>query len=66
MRIPPYPSSAPVEVIFAYDIDQTIQIEVIDHTAGKSLGNFEVDAVANMNAAEVVAAELKMRDTEVG
>lgn len=66
LRIPPYPANAPIEVIYSYDIDQTIHIEVKDLTAGQSLGTFEIDAIANMSTDEVKASELKLRETEVG
>lgn len=66
LEIPAYPVGAPVKVIFSYDIDQTVHIEVIDLTAGSSLGFFEVDAVANMSAQEVAAARNRIQSTEVG
>lgn len=54
--IPPYPAQSPIEVIFRYDIDQTVEIELMDLVAGKSLGTFEIDRTANMDAEEVEAA----------
>lgn len=53
LTMPPYPEGAPLEVIYAYDPDQTIYIEVIDKTANQSLGTFEIDRAANLTAAEV-------------
>ena len=53
LRIPPYPKGAPVMVTFAYEIDQTVFVEVHDLTSGKSLGTFDVDRTANLDAQQV-------------
>ncbi|MGW4461365.1 Hsp70 family protein [Micromonospora sp. NPDC004704] len=66
VAIPPYPAGAPIEIIYAYDIDQTVFVEVNDLTAGASLGTFEVPNVANMSRDQVADAAEKMRSTEVG
>jgi molecular chaperone DnaK len=66
VRIPPYPAGAPIEVIYAYDIDQTVFVEVNDLTAGRSLGTFEVPNIVNMSRNQVAEAAAKMRTTEVG
>ncbi|MFI5912357.1 Hsp70 family protein [Dactylosporangium sp. NPDC051541] len=66
VRIPPYPAGAPIEVIYAYDIDQTVFVEVNDLTAHTSLGTFEVSNIANMSKNQVAEAADKMRTTEVG
>jgi len=63
--IPPYPAGAPIRITFHYDIDQTIQVEVTDLTANKSLGTFEVDNVANLSDEEVAAARQKNKNIEV-
>jgi len=63
--IPPYPAGAPIRITFHYDIDQTIQVEVTDLTANKSLGTFEVDNVANLSDEEVAAARQKNKNLEV-
>ena len=65
LRIPPYPAGAPVDVAFAYDIDQTVFIEVTDLTAKTSLGTFEVHDVANMDDAEREQATHKIQGLEV-
>jgi len=65
LTIPPYPAGAPVDVTFAYDIDQTVFIEVTDLTAGQSLGNFEVNNVSNMDGEERDRAAGKIRILEV-
>ena len=56
LSIPPYKRNSPVEIIYAYDPDQTISIEVIDLVTNKSLGTFEIDRVSNMTQAEVTKA----------
>ena len=48
LRIPPYPKGAPIEIIYYYDIDQTVGIEVFDLTANISLGTFEIDRTAEL------------------
>lgn len=63
--IPPYPSGAPIQITFHYDIDQTIQVEVTDLTAGRSLGTFEVDNVANLTDEQVREASQKNKTLEV-
>ncbi|MEU4191396.1 Hsp70 family protein [Kribbella sp. NPDC026611] len=63
--IPPYAAGAGVKVAFAYDIDQTVSIEVTDLTANRSLGTFEVSDVANMTPAQKFDATEKIRALEV-
>jgi len=63
--IPPYPAGAPIRITFHYDIDQTIQVEVTDVTANKSLGTFEVDNVANLSDEDIAAARQKNKNLEV-
>lgn len=63
--IPPYPMGAPIRITFHYDIDQTIQVEVSDLTADRSLGTFEVDNVANLTDEQVAAARQKNKNLEV-
>lgn len=53
VSIPPHPAGSPVEIIYAYDPDQTIFVEVIDKLTGKSLGTFEVERTANLNNEQV-------------
>ncbi|MBQ8950800.1 MAG: Hsp70 family protein [Eubacterium sp.] len=53
LSIPEYPKDSPVEVIYAYDPDQTIYIEVIDKVTDKSLGQFEIDRASNLTEEQV-------------
>lgn len=56
LDIPPYPKNSPVEVIYAYDADQTIYIEVVDRVSNKSLGTFEIDRASNLSDEDVTNA----------
>lgn len=47
--IPRYPKGAPFTVMYAYDIDQTVYVELYDETAHKTVGTFEIDRALNMN-----------------
>jgi molecular chaperone DnaK len=60
LPIPPYPAGAPVRVTYAYDIDQTIFVELTDLTANQSLGTFEVDRLANLSDDQLNAAVAKV------
>jgi len=53
LKIPSYAAPAPIEVIFSCDIDGILHIEVIDVTAGHSLGEFEIDRTSNLDRSEV-------------
>ncbi|HEY6738337.1 MAG TPA: Hsp70 family protein [Actinopolymorphaceae bacterium] len=65
LEIPPYPKGSPFEIVYAYDIDQTVFIEVVDKTSGDLVGTFEVHNVANMDEDEVASATDKMRRLEI-
>ncbi|CAM3804314.1 Hsp70 family protein [Smaragdicoccus niigatensis] len=63
--IPPYPKGSPITVSFAYDIDQTVFVEVFDDTSGKRLGTFEIDRVANMSGADIEEAKTRISQIAV-
>jgi molecular chaperone DnaK len=63
--IPAYPAGAPFEVVYAYDIDQTVFIEVHDKTSGRQIGTFRVTNIATMQDAEVVQAADRMRRLDI-
>ena len=65
LDIPPYPKNSPVEVIYAYDADQTIYIEVIDRVSNKSLGTFEIDRTSNLSEEDVNNASVLVSRTMV-
>lgn len=60
LRLPPHPEGSPLKVIYRYDIDQIVQVEVIDLTANQSLGEFEIDRDANLNQQEVDEASARV------
>ena len=53
LPIPPHPKGSPVRITFAYDIDQTVFVEVEDLTDGTSLGQFDIDRTSNLSDHEV-------------
>ena len=60
LAIPPYPKGSPVRVTYAYDIDQTVFVELTDLTAGRSLGTFTLDRRANLTDEQVRTAAGKV------
>ena len=53
LTMPAYPKGSPIEIIYAYDPDQTIFIEVIDKVANKSLGTFEIERESNLTDVQI-------------
>lgn len=53
MRLPPYPQGAPIEVIFQYDLDGIIHVDVFDKTAGKKIGEIDIKRESNRSVAEI-------------
>lgn len=64
--IPRYPKGAPFTVMYAYDIDQTVFVELYDDTAKKIVGTFEIDRELNMNDEEVSTAMKRIGGMTVG
>ncbi len=56
LKMPPYPKNSPIEIIYAYDADQTIYIEVIDKVTNQSLGTFEIERNSNLSNDQVADA----------
>ena len=54
--IKPHPKDSPIDVVFIYDIDQTIQVELIDLVDKVSLGTFEIERQSNLSETEIRAA----------
>lgn len=65
LQIPPYPKGSPIEVVFAYDANQIVYVEVIDLVAGKSMGTFDIERRSNLTAEQLVQAEETVRQTSV-
>ena len=40
--VPPYPKGAPFTVSYAYDIDQTVYVELFDETKGEIVANLKL------------------------
>jgi molecular chaperone DnaK len=65
LRIPPYPAQAPVDVIFSCDVDGILHIEVVDVTAQRSLGEFEIERTANLERSEINQMRVAVAGLEV-
>ena len=63
--LPPLPADSPIQIMYAYDIDQTVFVEVTDLTNGEHLGSFEVDRTANMSSAELDSAEQRIASLDI-
>ena len=63
--IPIYPKGAPFRVAYAYDIDQTVYVELYDETAQKVVGKFEIDRIMNMNEEQVQNAIRRMEQMDI-
>lgn len=63
--IPKYPKGAPFTVSYAYDIDQTVFVELYDDTAKKLVGTFEIDRQQNMTKEEVKNAVDRIKDMPI-
>lgn len=60
LPIPPHPRESPVGVSFAYDVDQTVYVELTDLVTGRSLGSFGVDRSSNLSDAQVKSLQRKI------
>lgn len=60
LPLPPHPADSPVEVTYAYDIDQTVYIELTDLVTGQSLGTFELDRSSNLSDSQVNTLQHKI------
>lgn len=65
LSIPPYPKGAPIRVIYAYDIDQTVFVEVEDLTSNKSLGTFQVERPENLSGEMVQLSKQRLNEITV-
>ncbi|EFB74562.1 Hsp70 family protein [Subdoligranulum variabile] len=64
--IPAYPKGAPFTVFYAYDIDQTVYVELFDDTARRTVGTFEIDRALNMDEETVENAIRRMDSMPIG
>jgi molecular chaperone DnaK len=65
LPIPLHPKGAPVRVTFAYDIDQTMFVEIEDLTENTSLGTFDIDRSENLTGQQVGALAQKINQMPV-
>jgi molecular chaperone DnaK len=66
VRLPsPYPKGAPVEIFFAYDMDQIVHVTVIDKTTNKILGEFPIERKENLKESEVTTLQRKVNSLEI-
>ena len=63
--IPSYPKGAPFTVMYAYDIDQTVYVELYDETARRTVGTFEIDRALNMDEKAVSNAMKRIGDMNI-
>ncbi len=63
--IPQYPKGAPFTVAYAYDIDQTVYVELFDDTKGTVVGKFEIDRLMNMDDEEVKSAMQRISQMDI-
>ncbi len=63
--IPQYPKGAPFTVSYAYDIDQTVYVELYDDTANRVVGKFEIDRIMNMSEEEVQNAMRRIGQMDI-
>lgn len=61
-----YPKGSPFRLIYAYDIDQVVFIEVYDLTADTLVGTFEIDRNGSLSSDQLRLATDKIRRTAVG
>lgn len=60
-----YAKGAPFTVSYAYDIDQTVYVELFDDTKGIVVGEFEIDRLMNMNEDEVQSAMKRIDQMDI-
>ena len=66
VRLPsPYPKGAPIEIFFAYDVDQIVHVTVIDKTTNKSLGEFPIERKDNLKESQVTAFQHQVNSLEI-
>lgn len=63
--VPPYPKGSPFTVSYAYDIDQTVYVELFDDTKGVVVGKFEIDRLMNLDDEEVKNAMQRISKMDI-
>ena len=65
LSIPPHPKGSPIEILFIYDADQTVAVEVVDKTTNQSLGRFKIERQSNLTNDQVKKATEIVRKTDI-
>ena len=65
LSIPPHPKGSPIEILFIYDADQTVAVEVVDKTTNQSLGRFKIERQSNLTDDQVKNATDIIRKADV-
>lgn len=63
--IPQYPKGSPFIVSYAYDMDQTVYVELFDETKGNVVGKFEIDRLMNLDEEEVKNAMQRISHMDI-
>ena len=63
--LPPYPKGAAIRVELAYDVDQTVFVQVHDMTTGQLARSFQVDRVANLSDEELARSLARLKTITV-
>ena len=63
--VPSYPKGSPFTISYAYDIDQTVYVELFDDTKECVVGKFEIDRLMNLDEEEVKNAMRRMSEIDV-
>lgn len=59
------PKKSPLRLVYSYDIEQTVHVELFDYASGASLGEFSVQRAANYSDQELSDAIQKIREMRV-
>ena len=65
LKLDPYPKGSPLDVVFEYDENQIVHINVYDEKK-KHLGEINIQRKANMNDEQVAQMTALVRKTQVG
>ena len=66
LKIDPYPAGAPLDVVFEYDDNQIIHVNVYDKTKKKHLGEILIERKANLSDKQVEQFAALVKNTQVG
>jgi len=61
-----WPAGTRFRLVYSYDVDQTVHVEIFRLPSGESAGAFAIERVANMTQDEIVASATKVRSVVTG